>query len=76
MINNKFTGAKLVKHLFFKVITRKQMPHMFEDFLKSDAMIPLEKPYNDDECDLIFIHAHDSLIEKRLGDDELILINK
>jgi hypothetical protein len=52
------------------------MPHMFEDFLKSDAMIPLEKPFNEDEKELIFIHAHDALIEKKLGDEECILVNK
>jgi hypothetical protein len=52
------------------------MPEMFEDFLKSDALIPLDKSFNEDETDLIFIHAHDALIEKRLGEDEAILVNK
>lgn len=52
------------------------MPHVFEDFLKSDAMIPLEKPWNEDETELIFIHAHDALIEKRLGEDESMLVSK
>ena len=49
---------------------------MFEDFLQSDAMIPLEKPHLEDDIELIFIHSHDSLIEKKLGDDESIIINK
>ncbi len=52
------------------------MPEMFEDFLKSDALIPLDKTCNEDETDLIFIHAKDALIEKRLGEDEAILVNK
>lgn len=52
------------------------MPEMFEDFLKSDAMIPLEKPYLDDDKELIFIHSHDTLIEKCLGTDENILIRR
>ena len=39
-------------------------------------MIPLEKPHLEDEVELVFIHSHDSLIEKKLGNDESILINK
>ena len=76
VINNKFAGAKHVKHPFFKVITRKQMPSMFEDFLQSDAMIPLDKSYTEDGTELIFLHAHDQLIEKRLGENETIIVNR
>ncbi len=52
------------------------MPEMFEDFLRSDAMIPLEKPYLDDEKELIFIHSHDAIIEKCLGADEKFEIRR
>jgi len=52
------------------------MPQMFEDFLHSDGMIPIEKPYIEDDTELIFIHSHEALIEKRLGEEESIIISK
>ena len=76
VINNKFSGANLMKQPFFKVITRRQMPQMFEDFLKSNAIIPLDQPTVTDDSEMLFIHAHDSLVEKTLGEEEVIVVNK
>jgi uncharacterized protein (AIM24 family) len=39
-------------------------------------MIPLDKSYPEDDTELIFIHSHESFIEKRLGDDETLLVSK
>jgi len=51
------------------------MPEMFEDFLSGD-MIPLDKPHLEDELEQLFIHSHDDLIEKMLGDDEVMIVKK
>ena len=42
---------------------------MFEDFLSGD-LIPVEKPYLEDDQEQLFIHSHDDLIEKTLGEEE------
>lgn len=39
-------------------------------------MIPLEKPHLDDDTEIIFIHSHDNLIEKKLAEDEKLIISK
>ena len=44
IINNKFEGHNLLKHLkFFKMITKRQMPNKFEDiiFQSGDSVRPL-----------------------------------
>ena len=51
------------------------MPEMFEDFLNGD-MIPIEKPHLDDDLEQLFIHSHDDLIEKTLGEDETMVVQK
>lgn len=76
MINNKYLGQKLLQpYQFFKMITRKQMPEMFEDFLQADV-IPLQMPELEDSVELLFIHSHDDLIEKALGEGESIIVIK
>ena len=49
------------------------MPEMFEDFLNGD-MIPVDKPHLEDDLEQLFVHSHDDLIEKVLGDDEVIMV--
>jgi len=43
VINSKFHGQNLLKHKkFFKMVTKRQMPNMFEDVLHSnDSVRPL-----------------------------------
>lgn len=51
------------------------MPEMFEDFLQADV-IPLQMPELEDSVELLFIHSHDDLIEKTLGEGESINVIK
>ena len=51
------------------------MPQMFEDFLTGD-IIPIEKPHLEDDVEQLFIHSHENLIEKTLGDEECMMVQK
>ena len=46
---------------------------MFEDFLEADT-IPVDKPHLEDDSEMLFIHSHDDLIEKVLGEEEAIFV--
>ena len=51
------------------------MPQMFQDFLtNSNAMIPLDHQGPHDTAEMVFVHSHDSLIEKELGPNESIIV--
>ena len=87
IINNKFNGHRLLKHLkFFKMITKRQMPNMFEEVLyQHDSIRPLVPHKIEIETvegkpilcsELLFIHAQEDLIEKSLGVDEQIMVMK
>ena len=51
------------------------MPEMFEDFLEADT-IPVDKPHLEDDSEMLFIHSHDDLIEKVIGEEEAIFVQK
>lgn len=85
IINSKFNGHHLLKHLkFFKMITKRQMPNMFEEVLyQHDSMRPLVPQMVESQTvdgtaifcsELLFIHAQEDLIEKSLGVDEQIMV--
>lgn len=49
VINNKFSGAKYVSQAYFKVISRAQMPGLFDDFLNNETdttVLPLPGTHN------------------------------
>ena len=48
---------------------------MFEDFLQADV-IPFQTQELEDSAEMLFVHSIDDLIEKTLGDHEIMIICK
>lgn len=85
--NDKFSGAKHLKSLkFFKMITKRQMPDMFEDILYQDDLVRPLAPQEEEvlqvgdrtllRAEVLFIHACEDLVEKALGHQESIVVYK
>jgi hypothetical protein len=76
VVNNNFTGQNLISDLkFFKMITKRQMPDIFEDILYQRDLVRPLAPKSPEQAgdktilsaELLFIHAQEDLIEKSLG---------
>jgi len=87
VLNTKFVGHNhMQSQKFYKMITKRQMPDMFEDILyQGDFVRPLapvmqEVHFIGDKtvlpAELLFIHAQEDLIEKMLGSDETMTVYK
>lgn len=68
VINSQYEGRKHLGNskMFFKLITKHQMPFMFEHFLEDDTdnVRPLANLYKDDKKkskELVFLHSHGKL---------------
>jgi hypothetical protein len=66
---------------FFKIITKNQLPFLFENFLEdhTDSVRPLSTQYQEKQKqakELMFIHSQENIVEKNLGEEEKVIIKK
>eukprot|EP00347_Sterkiella_histriomuscorum_P011442 403372437 len=84
VLNKSYKGRQFFggrNKQFYKLITKHQLPFMFEDFLQdqSDNIKPLANQYRDTSKqakELVFLHSNENIIEKTLGTGEKIIVHK